>query len=85
MKLITIKRTLDEGNEYIEGHRYINTYELEVGWNRIKINATEYHKRFGFTTWYPFSFFWWPPNNQWFRRRLLGVHIRRRPTPGVIG
>ena len=88
MNLITIKRTLDEGNGYIADHRYVNTYELEVGWNRIKINVTEHDyfgQGYGFVTWYPFSFYWWPPNNQWFRRRLLGIHIHRRPTPGVIG
>lgn len=86
MNLITIRRKLATGNEYIPGHRYVNTYELEVGLNRIKLNFTEYNEGFGHRTWYPFSFFWWPSNNQWFRRRSqLGIRIRRRPTPGRIG
>lgn len=87
MNLIRIRRSLDEGNEYIEGHRYVNTYELELGWNRLKVNFTEYSKGHGFTTWYPFSFFWWPSNSQWRMRwrHQLGLRIRRRPTPGVIG
>lgn len=85
MKLITIKRTLSEGNSYIAGHRYVNEYELEVGWNRIKLNFTEKFPYGGFVTWYPISLYWWPPNNQWFRWRILGPHISGRPRVDVIG
>lgn len=78
MKLITIKRKRDHGNPYIEGHRYEDTLELEVGLNRIKLNYTQNPDKEGlFVTWYPFSFYWWPPNNQWFRWRILGIKIRR--------
>lgn len=77
MKLIAIKRKHDHGNPYIEGHRYEDTWELEVGLNRLKLNYTQYKPGRGFCTWYPFSFYWWPPNNQWFRWRILGIKIRR--------
>ena len=85
MKLITIKRQHDHGNPYIEGHRFEDTYELEVGWNRIKLNFTQLFPYGGFVTWYPFSFYWWPPNNQWFRWRILGLHLSKPPTIEMIG
>lgn len=87
MNLFTIRRPLAEGNSRLKGHRYVNTYELEIGWNRIKVNVTEYNKGLGFQTWYPFSFYWWPSYNQWRMRwrQQLGPRIRRKPTPGVIG
>jgi hypothetical protein len=60
------------------GRSLLKTWEFELGWNRFKVNLTEYEPlpHAGYCTWYPFSFYWWPPQNQWFRWRLLGIHIR---------
>jgi len=84
MNILIFKRKLKEGNQFIPGHHYYNTYELEIGLNRIKLNATQ-HKNgpdyYGFVTWYPFSFYWWPPSNQWFRWRILGIKVSRGLDP----
>jgi hypothetical protein len=80
MNILTIKRgnPYQYGNPYIDGHRYYDTWTLEVGWNRIKLNLTQNPNKKGYyVTWYPFSFYWWPSNNQWFRwRSQLGPRIR---------
>lgn len=73
----------ESGRSPLTGYPYYTTWGFELGWNRIKINLT--HKRTdmggGYCTWYPFSFYWWPPNNQWFRWRILGPRIRFKPGP----
>ena len=84
MRLLKLERNnpYEYGNPHVPGHRYKDTLELEVGWNRIKLNLTQNPSKDGsWITWYPFSFYWWPPSNQWFRKHLLGIHFRRRPNP----
>jgi hypothetical protein len=89
VNILIFKRTHETGNPYIAGHRYVSTYALKLHWFAIKLTFTEYNKGYGFCTWYPFAFYWAVPSTKlrlWRTRwRILGLHIHKRPTPGVIG
>lgn len=79
MKVLKVK--YKTGRSPLNGFDYHTTWVLDVGWNRVKINLTQKREDMGggYCTWYPFSLYWWPPNNQWFRWRILGPRIRLRP------